>query len=536
MGKIRLSEKCDRFSRKRFTEGYTPEQTREVFKIAKEIGIKTLGDMARFDREENREGDLLTALRRYRKELGDDFKIEERVLTEAESDYIRIGSKIYPKDMSGARWRDALSAEEVSREAGELRGAEIAAEEEERRAAREAEDKNNLKKQAERLLDDIRRKEVENRRSGGSYRDDLTAWFDVLVPANGKASTVAGELIRAMMRLEYRDYNDGDVFYEGYGLETAGPAAAYIMKVIPSLEKDFLEIADNAEEEEEYTSALRKIQDKLLDFLRDNSDLLATDNRENMLDYTFEEMYSDHIPVYDGYVSVSGDVSRMLDDDIIDSTNLIDYIRTVVDDMRADYYDIEYDGVNNSVVVTEIKRDLLNEIEKWNRRPEDTWEIFVEDKMEEFPELFDEDGDYIGQSYLEESKAVRKTRKRMRPIRESADESKEDEKVVKEFSAALQKSLEESSLYSAALIQKIKDFTDKYFEIKKKIKELNCKLTRSENELKVLKGPRTRRDIRAGGAFEKEEDLDERIDDLVEIEIPGITAEINRLKRLGGLQ
>ena len=67
-------------------------------------------------------------------------------------------------------------------------------------------------------------------------------------------------------------------------------------------------------------------------------------------------------------------------------------------------------------------------------------------------------------------------------------------------------------------------------------RKLNCKLTRSENELKVLKGPRTRRDIRAGGAFEKEEDLDERIDDLVEIEIPGITAEINRLKRLGGLQ
>lgn len=535
MGRIKLSERCNRSPHKKLVEGYTPEQMREVLKIAKEIGIKTLGDLSRFDREENREGDLLTALRRYRKDLGDDFKIEEGVLTEAESDYIRIGGKIYPKDMSGARWRDALSAEEVSREAGELRDAEIAAEEEERRAVREIEDKNNLKKQAEKLLDEIKRREAENKQSGDSYKDELTAWFDVLVPATGKATTVAGELIRAMMRLEYRDFNDGDVFYEGYGLESAGPAAAYIMKVVPSLEKDFLEIADNAEEEEEHTSALRKIQDKLLDFLRDNSDLLATENRENMFDYAFEDKYSDHIPVYDGYVSVSKDVSRMLEDDVIDSTDLIDYVQTMIDDMQADYYDIRYDGVDNSVVVTEIKRDLLDEIEWWNRNPEDTWESFVEDKIEEFPELFDEDGDYIGQSYLEESKAARKTRKRMRPIRESANEGKEDEKAVKEFSAALQKILEESSLYSAALIQKIKDFTDKYFEVEKKIEELKRKLTRSENELEVLKGPQARKDIKAGSAFEKEEDLDERIDDL-EVEIPGIIAEIDKLKKLGGLQ
>ena len=52
--------------------------------------------------------------------------------------------------------------------------------------------------------------------------------FDLLVPESGKCETLAGEMIRAMMRLLYRDYNDGDLFYEGYGLETAAPAASFL--------------------------------------------------------------------------------------------------------------------------------------------------------------------------------------------------------------------------------------------------------------------------------------------------------------------
>lgn len=58
----------------------------------------------------------------------------------------------------------------------------------------------------------------------------LTELFNALVPPKGKATTVLGEIVRAINHLIYRWENDGDIFNIGYGLETAGPDAAYLMK------------------------------------------------------------------------------------------------------------------------------------------------------------------------------------------------------------------------------------------------------------------------------------------------------------------
>ncbi len=44
--------------------------------------------------------------------------------------------------------------------------------------------------------------------------------FDKLVPASGKAETIGGEMLRAINRLVYRYYNDGDIVIQGYGIET----------------------------------------------------------------------------------------------------------------------------------------------------------------------------------------------------------------------------------------------------------------------------------------------------------------------------
>ena len=53
-------------------------------------------------------------------------------------------------------------------------------------------------------------------------------YFEQMVPAMGKAETINGEIIRAVTRIGYRWYNDGDKFFEGYGCETAGPALAFL--------------------------------------------------------------------------------------------------------------------------------------------------------------------------------------------------------------------------------------------------------------------------------------------------------------------
>ena len=54
--------------------------------------------------------------------------------------------------------------------------------------------------------------------------------FDQLVPPSGKADTVAGEIVRAAMRIGYRKFNDGDHIGVSYGKETCNPAARYLME------------------------------------------------------------------------------------------------------------------------------------------------------------------------------------------------------------------------------------------------------------------------------------------------------------------
>lgn len=48
------------------------------------------------------------------------------------------------------------------------------------------------------------------------------------VPSMGKAKTVYGEILRAYARLAYRFYNDGDVFYKDYGVDTCGSSLLYL--------------------------------------------------------------------------------------------------------------------------------------------------------------------------------------------------------------------------------------------------------------------------------------------------------------------
>lgn len=54
--------------------------------------------------------------------------------------------------------------------------------------------------------------------------------FEELVPEAGKAESLAGELVRAMARIGYRFYNDGDQVGIAYGKETCNPAARFLGK------------------------------------------------------------------------------------------------------------------------------------------------------------------------------------------------------------------------------------------------------------------------------------------------------------------
>jgi len=66
--------------------------------------------------------------------------------------------------------------------------------------------------------------------------EKLNALFEELVPDEGAAETKAGELVRAVSRIGYRFYNDGDKIGVDYGNETCNAAARYIMNVFKDQE------------------------------------------------------------------------------------------------------------------------------------------------------------------------------------------------------------------------------------------------------------------------------------------------------------
>ena len=64
---------------------------------------------------------------------------------------------------------------------------------------------------------------------GKELEDRNEPLYDKLVPGQGDAETVEGEMLRAINRIVYRYYNDGDEYTTGYGTETVGPAHSFLV-------------------------------------------------------------------------------------------------------------------------------------------------------------------------------------------------------------------------------------------------------------------------------------------------------------------
>lgn len=126
----------------------------------------------------------------------------------------------------------------------------------------------------------------------GRASEPIEALFELAVPPSGQCDSVAGEVIRAMMKILYRDYNDGDVFYEGYGRETCLPAVAYLIDVEPyeGIFEDFDYIAEDQLKDEDYTQEINSISDKICEYLTsDGIGLFWTPNTRDYLDTSTED-------------------------------------------------------------------------------------------------------------------------------------------------------------------------------------------------------------------------------------------------------
>ncbi len=97
--------------------------------------------------------------------------------------------------------------------------------------------------------------------------------FEELVPSEGRADSLAGELVRAMSRIGYRFFNDGDMVNQGYGKETCNAPARFLMA------KGNHEIADltvalwEIFSEDAYEKVLDTLEAAVADYIEQNPDL-----------------------------------------------------------------------------------------------------------------------------------------------------------------------------------------------------------------------------------------------------------------------
>lgn len=116
----------------------------------------------------------------------------------------------------------------------------------------------------------------------------INALFSELVPVSGKADTVAGEIVRAVSRISYRNYNDGDHIGVGYGKETCNPAARYLLKNGGDEVAVIVRGMWGMEADSLYDKAVEMLEESAAAYIEQHPELKATPNSEDMWSYRDE--------------------------------------------------------------------------------------------------------------------------------------------------------------------------------------------------------------------------------------------------------
>lgn len=109
--------------------------------------------------------------------------------------------------------------------------------------------------------------------------------FEELVPPQGKADTVAGEIIRAVCRLHYRNWNDGDHIGVGYGKETCNPAARFLAKRGSTAMETVIYNMWGDPLDDSYDACMEILLDQTIRYIDDHPELKTAPNTEDMFDY-----------------------------------------------------------------------------------------------------------------------------------------------------------------------------------------------------------------------------------------------------------
>lgn len=115
-------------------------------------------------------------------------------------------------------------------------------------------------------------------------RDKVDTLFQELVPPTGKADSLAGEIIRAVSRIGYRFYNDGDQLGIGYGKETCNAAGRFLIKRSNDKIADIVAAMFGLYFEDQYEAKLEELLYAVVEYIEGNPKLRETETCD-MFDY-----------------------------------------------------------------------------------------------------------------------------------------------------------------------------------------------------------------------------------------------------------
>lgn len=279
--------------------------------------------------------------------------------SEADGDYIKIGGRIYPaSDMTSDDVSDVLS-----------------------RAQRDYDDEQEKIELAK-----LRRRGIEilSELPENPTIEDIHRAF---VPSEGPAESQAGELVRAMMYLLYRCYNDGDVFYDGYGREIASSSAKFIYENVEPSQSLFKEIVIEELTGQEYCNALEELSGIVLDYIFANEETFAVPRIEDsrIKSKEAEEFFDEFLDdTYEFELDISGDI-----EDVFIASDLIS-MEDVYDNLFVPA--VEKAGISEGnilkkasdyYVLTDLRSSQYNKIESIWWDEVDNYIEYLEDTFED---------------------------------------------------------------------------------------------------------------------------------------------------------
>lgn len=125
-------------------------------------------------------------------------------------------------------------------------------------------------------------------KADNATHDDM---YDRYVPACGKAETLGGEILRAINRIVYKFYNDGDTVARYYSSDYnhSYGAEKFLEKHVPGYEP----MRDIMCNDEHFEEAAAKNLKRIVDYLRNNPALFEVENYEDFLDLSPKEEWED---------------------------------------------------------------------------------------------------------------------------------------------------------------------------------------------------------------------------------------------------